>query len=189
MKIEIDSRGLERADTLLKDLPKAADKVKKKAMRQAFKGIKQAALKEIASSYTLQKSRASGTMSTSYRGSSAIFSSRGRVNDLSYFKHSPAGIPKHRPPSGKYLYSQVVKGAGGTIAHAFLARMSSGHIGVFQRAAHGAVNSSLPIQKMTGPSTPQMLSKPAIRQHLESRVSEKFSIAVDREIAAYLERL
>jgi hypothetical protein len=112
-----------------------------------------------------------------------MLTSKGRVNDLSYFKHNPASVPKRRPPKGKYLYSQVVKGQGGTIAHAFLAKMKSGHIGVMRRTAG---NSSLPIEKLSGPSTPQMLESPSVRKFVEAKAQERLSKELDREVNAFL---
>mgnify|MGYP000199398628 CR=1 FL=1 len=129
--IEIDDKDLDRAAKMLEAFPGAIDKVSKKAVRAAVKGVKREAIDKITERYTIQKSRVGGTMRVSYQGAGAVFSSRGPVNDLSYFKHNPRSVPKYRPPKGKYLYSQVVKGQGGTIAHAFLARMRSGHVGVF----------------------------------------------------------
>lgn len=184
--IEIDDRDLDRAVKLLEAFPGAIDKVSKKAVRAAVKGVKREAIDKITERYTIQKNRVGGTMRVKYQGAGAIFSSRGPVNDLSYFKHSPRSVPKHRPPKGKYLYSQVVKGQGGTIAHAFLARMRSGHVGVFQRAGHGTSNASLPIQKMAGPSIPQMLGSPTIQSYMEQRLSERFGTALDKEITTFL---
>lgn len=184
--IEIDDRDLDRAAKLLEAFPGAIDKVSKKAVRAAVKGVKREAIDKITERYTIQKNRVGGTMRVKYQGAGAIFSSRGPVNDLSYFKHGPRSVPKHRPPRGKYLYSQVVKGQGGTIAHAFLARMRSGHVGVFQRAGHGTSNASLPIQKMAGPSIPQMLGSPTIQSYMEQRLSERFGTALDKEVTTFL---
>ena len=115
-----------------------------------------------------------------------ILSSKGPVNDLSYFKTNPKTVPKRRPPEGKYLYSQVVKGQGGTIAHAFLAKMKSGHVGVFQRAGHGASNASLPISKLSGPSTPQMLGSPSVTEFIAKKMLERMDKNLEHEIDAFL---
>ena len=184
--IEIDDRDLDRAAKLLEAFPGAIDKVSKKAVRAAVKGVKREAIDKITERYTIQKNRVGGTMRVGYWGAGAVFSSRGQVNDLSYFKHNPRSVLKHRPQKGKYLYSQVVKGQGGTIAHAFLARMRSGHVGVFQRAGHGASNASLPIEKMAGPSVPQMLGTPNIQSYMERRLAERLGEALDKEVTTFL---
>ena len=187
--IEIDDSDLDKAAKLLDGIPGALDKVSRKAVRAAVKGAKKEAAEKIADRYTIQKSRIGKTMRVAYRGAGAIFSSKGPVNDLSYFKHNPRSVLKHRPPKGQYLYSQVVKGKGGTIAHAFLAKMRSGHVGVFQRAGHGTSNASLPIDKLAGPSVPQMLESPTIERYMEKHLKERFASALEHETMTYLEGL
>jgi len=183
MTIEIDTRELDRAAQMLRGLPGAIEKVSKKAVRAATKGVKREAVGKITERYTIAKRRVSPTMRVTYKGAGAVFSSRGPVNDLSYFKHTPRSVPKRRPPAGQYLYSQVVNGQGGTIAHAFLAKMRSGHVGVFHRTAG---NASLPIKKLAGPSTPQMLGSPSVSEYLEQRIAERLSTALEAETDAYL---
>ena len=183
--IEIDDSDLQRAANLLKEFPGAVDRLSKRAVRSSVKGVLREAAQKIAERYTFQKKRISSAMRVSYRGSGAVFSARGRVNDLAYFKHNPNRVPTKRPPKGKYLYSEVVKGQGGTIAHAFLARMQSGHVGVFHRV-HG--NDSMPIAQNYGPSVPQMLGYPSIRTYMEDHLRERLSDAVDREVNNYLAR-
>lgn len=184
--IEIDTRDLDRAARLLQGLPGAIGKVSRTAVRKAMKGVKREAIQKVTERYTIQKSRVGKTMRVTYQGAGAVFSSRGPVNDLSYFKHNPRSVPKRRPPVGKYLYSQVVNGQGGTIAHAFLAKMRSGHVGVMRRTAG---NASLPIEKLAGPSTPQMLGSPSIAEYMENRLAERLGAALEAETDAYLGRL
>ena len=173
--MEIDDSDLQRAANLLKEFPGAADRLSKRAVRSSVKGAQRAAAQKIAERYTFQKNRGNG----------AVFSARGRVNDLAYFKHNPNRVPTKRPPKGRYLYSEVVKGQGGTIAHAFLARMQSGHVGVFHRT-HG--NESMPIAQNYAPSVPQMLGHPTIRNYMEECLQGRLTVAVDREINNFLAR-
>ena len=187
--IEIENSDLDKAAKLLEAFPGAIDKVSKKAVREDVKDAKKEATAKIVDRYTIQKGRVGKTMRVQYHGAGAIFSSRGPVNDLSYFKHNPRSVLKHRPTKGQYLYSQVVKGQGGTIAHAFLARMRSGHVGVFQRAGHGTSNASLTIYKLAGPSTPQMLGSPTIQSYMEQHLKTRFSEAMERDTLTYLEGL
>ena len=183
--IEIDDSDLQRATNMLKEFPGAVDLLSKRAVQSSVKGVQREAAQKISERYTFQKKRISGAMRVSYRGNGAVFSARGRVNDLAYFKHNPNRVPTKRPPKGKYLYSEVVRGQGGTIAHAFLARMQSGHVGVFHRT-HG--NESMPIAKNFAPSVPQMLGHPSIRSYMEEHLQGRLSVAVDREINNFLAR-
>lgn len=183
--MEIDDSDLQRAANLLKEFPGAADRLSKRVVRSSVKGAQRAAAQKIAERYTFQKKRIAGAMRVSYRGNGAVFSACRRVNDLAYFKHNPNRVPTKRPPKGRYLYSEVVKGQGGTIAHAFLARMQSGHVGVFHRTAG---NASMPIAKNFAPSVPQMLGYPSIRSYMEEHLQGRLSVAVDREINNFLAR-
>lgn len=186
MRLEIDDKGsLEQAAEALRGLPGAIDKIAQKATRASMKGVKREATAKVAERYTIQRGRIGTTMRVAYKGKTAEFSSRGRVNDLAYFKHTPRSVPKHRPPKGKYLFSQVVKGEGGTIAHAFLARMRSGHVGVFERTDG---NKSIPIEKKAGPSTPQMVGYPTIRDYLEEQMKRRFEEAMEAGTAEALGR-
>jgi hypothetical protein len=182
--IEIDDGGsIERAAELLRGLPGAINKVSRKAARAAIKGIKKEAVNQVSEHYTIQRGRIGKNMRARLKGMGAEFIARGPVNDLSYFKHNPRSVPRRRPPAGTYLYSQVVKGQGGTIAHAFLAKMRSGHVGVFRRTAG---NKSLPIAKLSGPSTPQMLENPVIRSYLEKQMADRFTQAIEAGTAEAL---
>lgn len=183
--IEIDDYDLQRAADLLREFPGVVDRLSKRAVRKSVSGVQRQAVQKISERYTVEKKRIRPTLSVSFRGSSASFSSRGRVSDLSYFKHNPRRVPTRRPAKGRYLYSEVVRGQGGTIAHAFLARMQSGHVGVFHRV-NG--NESMPIQKNYAPSVPQMLGSPSIRSYMEKHLQKRLSGAVEREVDNFLAR-
>ena len=185
--IEVDARGIEQAQELLKDIPGATKKAVSTALRKSLRNAKKEAVKKVRERYTIRKTGyVSRTIKMKVENMTGILSSKGPVNDLSYFKTNPKTVPKRRPPKGKYLYSQVVKGQGGTIAHAFLAKMKSGHVGVFQRAGHGASNASLPISKLAGPSTPQMLGSPSVTEFIAKKMLERMDKNLEHEIDAFL---
>lgn len=185
--IEVDARGIEQAQELLKDIPGASKKAVSTALRKSLRNAKKEAVKKVRERYTIRKAGyVSRTIKMKVENMTGILSSKGPVNDLSYFKTNPKTVPKRRPPEGKYLYSQVVKGQGGTIAHAFLAKMKSGHVGVFQRAGHGASNASLPISKLSGPSTPQMLGSPSVTEFIAKKMLERMDKNLEHEIDAFL---
>lgn len=186
--IEIDASALDRASRLLAGMPGAAEKAAKTAVRKTVRGARKDAVAKVKERYTIKPTYITRTLGFSFSvgGLTGAFKSSGRVNDLAYFKHNPESVPRRRPPKGKYLYSQVVKGEGGTIAHAFLAKMRSGHVGVFQREGHGASNASLPIEKMAGPSTPQMLGSPTVAEFIQQRMEEQLERNIGHEINAFL---
>lgn len=185
--LEIDvSDSLQKAETLLESMPGAAEKALQTSIRKSIRGAKKDAVQKVKERYTIKPSYVTRTMKVTYRGLIASLVSKGPVNDLAYFRHNPGNPPKHRPPTGVYTYAEVVKGQGGTIAHAFVARMKSGHVGVFQRAGHGSSNASLPIKKISGPSTPQMLGTPTVAEFIERKAQERMAENLDHEINAFL---
>lgn len=176
--IDIQSSGLQESIEFLAKMPGKASKASRNAVKTATKGLKKEAADKVLNRYTIKRARVTKTIRLRRRGASAKLTSRGPVNDLSYFKHNPRSVPRRRPPKGKYLYSEVVKGQGGTIAHAFLARMGSGHVSVAHRT-NG--NASLPISKYSGPSTPQMLGSPTVKSFIEKTLEERFTKAMEAE--------
>lgn len=181
--IEVNSNEIQRAIELLRHMPGAAQKATRTAMRKSINGAKVDAKNKVKERYTIKPKYITRTLKARVEGMRAILSSRGPVNDLAYFAHRPKSVPKRRPGVGKYTWVQVVKGQGGTIAHAFLARMKSGHVGIMRRT-NG--NASLPIEKLNAPSTPQMLGHPSIVKFMEERIQERFSNNMEHEVNAFL---
>lgn len=186
--IDIDPSVLKNAQDMLKGIPGAAQKAAKTAIRKTVRGAKQDAVRKVKERYTIQPGSISCTIDTAMSGGglSGELRSKGRVNSLAAFKHNPRSVPKNRWPTGKYLYAQVIKGEGGTIAHAFLARMESGHVGIFQRGDHGETNTSTPISELNGPSVPQMLESETICEFLQKRMGERLQSNMDHEVNAFL---
>lgn len=183
--IHIDSSGLDRAQAMLQHIPGAAAKATKTALKKTVRGARQEASKKVRERYTIKAKYITRTLSVSVEmgGFVASFKSKGRVNDLAYFKHKPGNPPKRRPKPGNYLHSEVVQGEGGPIRHAFLAGMQSGHVGVFRRTSG---NRSLPIEKLSGPSTPQMLGSPSVAAFIQKRMMERLDVNVTHEVNAFL---
>ena len=75
------------------------------------------------------------------------------------FKTSPAS-PRARPPKAGTLVSVRKDKTGKRIKHGFVARMESGHVGVFEREIVGGKRvGRLKIIEMRGPSVKGMLRK------------------------------
>lgn len=181
--VEINSGEIQRAISLLQGMPGAAKKATRTAMRKSINGAKVDAKNKVRERYTIKPSYITRTLKARVEGLTATLTSKGPVNDLAYFIHRPKGVPKKRPAVGNYTWVQVVKGEGGTIAHAFLARMKSGHVGIMRRT-NG--NASLPIEKLNAPSTPQMLGHPSVSGFVEERIKERFSSNLEHEVNAFL---
>lgn len=181
---ELEVKGIEQAEALLTGMPGAAQKAIKTAVKNAARGVKREAAQKARERYTIKPSRITRTLKVYGTADGAELVSRGRVNDLADFIHRPRSVPKRRPAAGNYLYSQVLVDGGGTIAHAFLAKMKNGHVGVMRRTEG---NKSYPIVKIAGPSTPQMLESPTVKGFIERRLKERASKNLDHEVNAFLQ--
>ena len=182
--ITLDSKQLEHAKDVLNHIPGAVPKAVARAINRARQSARSAALKKIGSEYTIKQKRAADSFEigkATPNNLSAFIRSKGGVIALSYFKTRPGKVPSGRPKNPVFV--QVKKAGGGTIKSAFLARMKSGHVGVFHRA-NG--NSSLPIQQNYGPSVPQMLESKSVTAFICDRAQEVLSDRLEHEIDVIL---
>lgn len=108
---------------------------------------------------------------------------------LMRFKTNPGKVPVRRPAATK----SAVRRAGLTaVSGAFIARMPSGHIGVFKRmrsSRHKKVTrngktywSGLPIRELYGPSVPGMIGSRKVIQHVEQEAKRRMESRIDHEI-------
>ena len=182
--IDIDTSSLEKAQELLEKIPGAAEKAAGSAIRLSIRGAKADAAKEVASHYHITQRDVKKTVETRVSGMAARLTSKGSVTALSKFKtrpKDPAGQLSYTMKQ-KYIHASVMKGQGGTIAHAFVARMGSGHTGVFQRLR----KSSLPVRELFGPSIPQAMTRPEVASLIMRGLENRLAKNVDHEVNAFL---
>lgn len=179
--ITVDASALDRAVIMLSGIPKAVDKAQKSAIKKTITGVRRFAAQKVKEDYTIQGKYVTRTLSTRFEGGTGVLKSRGGVNDLRYFKTNPKRVTKRRPKNG--VFAQVRRDSGGAqLRHAFIAGMGSGHVGVFEREG----KSRFPIRKITGPSTPSMLSNPKVTEAIAGRMQERLEVNVEHEINAFL---
>ncbi|NTU28854.1 hypothetical protein HPY27_01595 [Brevibacillus sp. HB1.1] len=108
---------------------------------------------------------------------------------LMRFKTNPGKVPMRRPTATK----SAVRRAGLAPVHgAFIARMRSGHVGVFKRMRswrHKKVTrngrtywSGLPIRELYGPSVPGMVGSLKVVDHVEQEAKRRMETRLDHEI-------
>ena len=69
---------------------------------------------------------------------------------------------------------------------AFVARMKSGHVGIYERTGGMTSNDKDEVEELFGPSVPQMLGSPAVAEKLSKEAMEKFEDRLEHEINAIL---
>lgn len=208
--ITIDEKGLAEAQKLLVDMPKAVPKAAARAINRAAAAAKKAAWDQVKKTYTIKRARVSKAWDKITKATasnpSATLTSRGSVMPSSYFTTKPKNPPKRRPRNPVYV--QVRHDGGGPISGAFVARMKSGHTGVFHRMQEGTrgkifqyMDGGEPRQKIRGvgltkgiaaieqnygPSVPQMLGSKSVSAFIEERASEVLNQRFEHEINAIL---
>ena len=181
--IDINADQLERAQRMLMHIPGAAPKAMSNAINRAITTARTEASRKVREMYYITNKNITATIKLTKASPSnpvALIRSKSSPIALSKFKIPPTGpSPGRKSP----IVARVIKGGGGPIAHAFVARMKSGHIGVFNRVG----KKSKPIDQRYGPSVPQMLGNPNVTQWVEVKAKEKLDERLDHEIRRILE--
>ncbi|MBM7580012.1 phage tail protein [Jeotgalibacillus terrae] len=180
--VSIDQNTLDYAEHMLGDLKKKAPNAISAALNRAMNTVATNISKEIRQEYnikagdikeTLSKTRASRT------NMNAIVSSRGNLIPLDRFKVTPKNpSPKRKAP----IRVGVKKGGKKTLLGAFVADINGNK--VFRRQG----KKRLPIDRMFGPSVPQMLKNEDIRLRVNQEGQLMFNKRLDHEINRILER-
>jgi hypothetical protein len=178
VEIRIASTGSERAERFLATFGARAGTGVRRALRRSLAGMRTDAYEAAKQEYNIRLADVRKAFTSRIWGNppvgQATFSG-GKI-PLIRFAPRPAGVTRRRPPGG---VSVVVKAQRKAIAGSFVARMRSGHLGVFQRYA----KERLPIEEKFGPALAQMLDNPEVRERIEQRAAERFEKNLEHEIA------
>lgn len=177
--IDLTVEQIELAKQMLGHVPGALPKVLTNAINRAAEGARTDAVAQAKTEYTITAGRVRETIQinkASTSNLSAMVISRGRPRALSYYKIRPGKVTKRRPAEG--VFAQVKRSGGGTIAKSFVAKMASGHIGVFNRTG----SYRFPIVQRYGPSVAQMLESTSVSQYVEAGASRRLGERLDHEI-------
>ena len=177
--IVIGAERMDVAQKVLGHIPEAVPKATASAINRAAEGGRTDAVKKAREIYVIPAGRVRETIDIRKAQPSnllAMVLARGRPRALSYFRITPGKPTKRRPKDGVHV--QVKRGEGGTISKSFVAKMASGHVGVFNR--EGAAK--FPIEQRYGPSVPQMLGSPTVTQFVEEGAQRRLGERLDHEI-------
>lgn len=181
--IELTAEQIDRAERLLSHIPEAAPKAMANAINRAAETARTEAARKVREKYYIKHGDVISTIritKASPDNLEASVVSRGSPIALSKFRITPRQPqPRRRAP----VIARVTKGGGGPIQGAFVARVGSGHIGVFNRVGPAR----LPIVQRYGPSVPQMLGSPTVTEWVEQKATEKLNERLDHEINRILE--
>lgn len=183
--IEITSETIERTQTLLAGIPKGAERVFSSAINRGLSHTKTQAFKRVKTVYTVKQSALNEATTTKIQKAST-------GNLAGYVSFSGVKIPLYKfqvtpkePRKGQKVRAAVMKGGGATFDSAFIAKMRSGHIGIFERIT----SRRLPIEEKMGLSAAQMVKNEVIMDQLtkeaQEKVDERLKHEIDRILNGY----
>lgn len=180
--IEIKSETLERVQTLLAGVPKGAERAIANSMNRGLSRVKTTAMAKVKSVYTVQSSALSAATNTKIQKASTgnlagFVSFSGCKIPLYKFKVTPK-----QPGTGKTVRASVKKGGGTAFTDAFIAGMSSGHLGVFERLG----NPRLPISEFMALSAAQMVGNDNVISEVEQQAQQLVEERLEHEIERLL---
>ena len=154
-----------------------------RAAKRAADTAKAETVRQLSSEYTLPVSEIRGTITTrNLRG--------GDIGAVMQISSSPFALPKFTgvtpkeimPPAKGPVRSEVKKGSSLELARSFVAKMKSGHVGVYERTT----KKSLPLEQHFGPATTGMFKA---NEKVNKAVMEKTGETFHNRVIHELERL
>ena len=175
-EIKIDESQLRFIESNFDNLKGKMPNALANAINRSMEMVKTEALRQATSKYTIKKGELSDSIKftrSSGGNLTARIVSTGSVIGLDHFKLTPKTRGKYK----KTVNSIVKKGEGGSIPNAFIA-YPDGRLGAFKRKS----TKRLPIERLMGPSAPQMLGEDSILEYLQGFMEEKLNMRLEHEI-------
>jgi hypothetical protein len=153
----------------LRHIPGASEKALMRAINRAVAGGKTDAVKQICAEYAIKPSDVRKTVKV-------IMAKPGKLEAKILSTGSPLPLIKFRvnpkkPSRSRKVVAGVKFSTKASLPNAFIQKMSSGHVGVFERMAGkgGERVGRLPIKQLYAPSFPQMLGNDEVLKYIEMK--------------------
>ena len=190
--IQLDSknRDLEQAQAFLKGFGKTAERSVTRVANRVAAGVRTDAVREVRKEYSVKSTTVRGSFRIKKAGNNvlqaAAISSGPRLG-LIHFGARP-GKPNGRrtPVSVQITKSRKV------VENAFVARMPSGHVGVFERSGKKGRNNNPSLERIRELHTlavPTMASNKDVEEQIRQNAHERFSKNLRHEIDYALDNL
>ncbi|WP_303997088.1 hypothetical protein [Megamonas hypermegale] len=173
------SKNYKEVERLLKQFPvDTREKIIKRVLARAIQSGRVVVSKEIRADYNVAAAHVKQALSISQNNTSAFLKVKSHPRVLSYFDINPKE-PTWEP--GASVSAEIKTDNGRkTIPKAFVARMTSGHIGVFIHVGGRRIS------QLYGPSVTGMAKNPAVAAEFMERVDEVLEGRLLHEIDAVL---
>lgn len=177
--ITISQETIDKVNTLLSNVPKGAERAMTNAANRAIAKAKTEAFKGVTQEYKIKKGVISEYTKDSIKNATTsdlcatlIFAGQ----QIPLYKYS---LTKQKYPPGKVFAGQKTARA---FEEAFIAKMSSGHIGIFQRTG----KARKPIEQKMGSSMRSMVSNAVVMDQVYKEAQETFDTRIEHEIERLL---
>ena len=189
MEITLDANGLDKAIRTLAKVHGGLGKALERTLNRTGPGMRTDAVREIRSIYHAKAKRVRKDLYvTKASARHGVLEVRLNVNKgarklgLPEFKTRPTR-PTTRPPKAGVLVSVRKDKGGKRIKHGFVARMKSGHVGVFVRMVEGGKRvGRLPVAELKGPSVSGMLRNEAVQKNAHAKAQERANKRLPHEV-------
>jgi hypothetical protein len=184
--IEITNEQMERVNLILSGIPKGASKAFYNVINRGLEKVKTQSGKSVAKTYRIsQKDFKSETNIREKKATQTDLAGQivfaGTSIPLMKFKVNPKEQKKQT------VSVAVLRESGGErLKHAFIAKMKSGHIGVFERTTSSTWR--LPIDELYGPAAAGMIENVENRKEIETVAQEIIDKRIEHEISRILNR-
>lgn len=169
---------IERLQKRLFGFEEQIDKVKARAINRSASTAQSTLVKEIRQRYNVKAKDVRSTVTIRRAKPSspqAEIRSNGSVLPATSFKINPRTVNGKRRTPIRISYK---RGSTKTLEDAFIARLNTGHLGVFKRLG----KERFPIQKQFGPSVPQMAGNDQVVESVIESANEMLDKRLDHEI-------
>lgn len=195
--IEITEETINRVEKILAGVPKGAERALSNALNRGLSRVKTGAVKRVKEVYAVQSSAISEQTTTRIKKAST-------GNLTGYVHYSGYKIPLFKfsvtpktTGTGRRVHAVVERGQGGTFEEAFIAEMSNGHLGVFERTGEQGIEARLEkykkknkhtekVEEKMGLSMAQMTGNDKVIDKLEEEVEKTMEQRIEHEITRLL---
>jgi hypothetical protein len=194
LKIDLSNNAANKAAQAVKDLGAHGKLAVSRSLNRAIGGVKTDAAREVRERYNLKAGAIKKTFTPgkSARANSLFTSTRsiGTRSPLIAFQARPSRPGGRRPANG---VSVNVRNRRKAVDGSFVARMKSGHIGVFQRSGEFGRNENNDMERIKELHTLAVPQAIEWQEGAKGQISEKavcrFEKRIDHEVGRALEKM
>ena len=194
ISVRLTTTNLEDVQRFIQNFGSAAKTSVARALNRSINGVKTDASKFARKEYVVTAMAVRKTFRI-YRARNRLLeaaaSSSGFYIPLIRFGVRPS-VPRHRKPPTVGVSVEKRRGSRSVYAGAFVARMKSGHVGVFRRTGESGRREKNYLEKIKalyGTPVPEMLKDREVRGQIADNARQRFEKNMNHEVDYLLQRM